>query len=103
MSPQYREHGRRKLTPLPPSPIEHPWVLVRNTQGREVAYLFREHESGYIGVLLLLGFIYSCWTPAEESPRLHFVPIADVLHVFPHEPTDVRSIDEARRKLEGRL
>ena len=49
MSPQYREHGRRKLQPLPPSSVEHPWVLVCNEgPANQVAYLIREQENGYV-------------------------------------------------------
>ena len=69
MSPQYREPGRRKLKPLPPSSVEHPWVLVRNEgPANQVAYLIKEQEHSYGGVLLNLNCIYG-WELAEFTPN----------------------------------
>jgi hypothetical protein len=98
MSPQYREHGRRKQKPLPPSSVERPWALVRNNgPANQVAYLIREQGDGYVGVLL--GWDLHGWE--LEEARLLFVPEADVLHVFSHEPQNLGTIHEARLKLEG--
>ena len=101
MSPQYREHGRRKSKPLPPSSIEHPWTLVRNSRqfSNQVAYLIKKQGNSYVGVLLDLDCTYG-WELAEQC--LLFISETDVLHVFPHEPTNLRDIHEARSKLEGR-
>jgi hypothetical protein len=97
MSPQYREHGRRKLQPLPPSSVEHPWVLVCNEgPANQVAYLIREQENGYVGVFLDFDYIAGWELPAP--PRLLFIPTADVLHVFPCEPMRLQDIHEAWRK-----
>src|SRR6516162_1145641 len=100
MSPHYREYGRRKQKPLPPSSVERPWVLIRNKgPANQVAYLIKEQENGYVGVLLYWD--YSGWELTEDS-RLLFIPKTDVLHVFPHEPTLVSDIHKAWCKLEGR-
>jgi hypothetical protein len=96
MSPQYREHGRRKLQPLPSSSVEYPWVLVCNEgPANQVAYLIREQENGYVGVLL----DWDCggWE-LPAPPRLLSILTADVLHVFPREPVGMGEIHEARRK-----
>jgi hypothetical protein len=103
MSSQYREHGRRKQHPLPPSSFDRPWVLVRN-KGQlvnQVTYLIRERENDYVGVLLCFDFIHG-WELAEEPARFIFVSKADVLHVFVHEPARLQDIHEAWLKLKDR-
>jgi hypothetical protein len=96
MSPQYREHGRRKLQPLPSSSVACPWVLVRNEgPANQIAYLLREQENGYVGILLEWCDLY--WE-LPGPPRLLSIPTADVLHVFPREPVSVSEIHEAWRK-----
>ena len=97
MSLQYREHGRRKLQPLPSSSVACPWVLVRNEgPANQVAYLLREQENGYVGILLEWCDLY--WE-LPGPPRLLSIPTADVLHVFPREPVSVSEIHEAWRAL----
>ena len=97
MSPQYREHGRRKLQPLPSSSVACPWVLVRNEgPANQIAYLLREQENGYVGILLEWCDLY--WE-LPGPPRLLSIPTADVLHVFPREPVSVSEIHEAWRAL----
>jgi len=97
MSLQYREHGRRKLQPLPSSSVACPWVLVRNEgPANQIAYLLREQENGYVGILLEWCDLY--WE-LPGPPRLLSIPTADVLHVFPREPVSVSEIHEAWRAL----
>ena len=98
MSLQYREHGRRKLQPLPSSSVACPWVLIRNEgPANQVAYLIREQENGHVGILLDYDSIYGWELPG--LPRLLSIPTADVLHVFPREPVSVSEIHEAWRAL----
>src|SRR5262249_13600795 len=100
MSPQYSEHGRRKSKPLPPSSIEHPWTLVRNSRqfSNQVAYLTKAQEYGYVGMLLDLDCVYG-WQLAEQ--RLLFIPKTDVLHVFPREPEHLGIINAAWSELQA--
>jgi len=97
MSLQYREHGRRKLQPLPSSSVACPWVLVRNEgPANQVVYLIREQENGYVGILL----DWNCAGWELPGPAyLLSVSTADVLHVFPREPVSVSEIHEAWRAL----
>jgi hypothetical protein len=97
MSPQFREHGRRKLQPLPPSSVERPWVLIEGP-AYQVTYLIRQQENGYIGVLL--DYDFSGWE-MPAPPRLLSIPTADVLHVFPCEPVSLHEIHKARCKSRG--
>jgi len=98
MSARYREHGRRQPQPLPPSSLERPWVLLREKgpPTNQVAYLLREQENGYIGVLLYLNFAYGCWELVDKPARLVRIPKTDVQHVFAHEPVKLQDIHAAR-------
>jgi hypothetical protein len=100
MSPQYREHGRRKLQSLPSSSVACPWVLVCNEgPANQVAYLLREQENGYVGILLDFDYVAGWELPG--LPRLLSIPTADVLHVFPREPVSLQEIHAAWRKSRG--
>jgi len=85
------------LQPLPSSSVACPWVLVRNEgPANQVAYLLREQENGYVGILL--EWLDSYWE-LPGPPRLLSISTADVLHVFPREPVSVSEIHEAWRAL----
>jgi len=93
---QYREYG--KPTFLPPSALEHPWVLIRGASGR-IAYLTHKQNGIGIGIVLLLSKDH--WKPKGKYPQYCLIFDADVLHVFPCEP-DQKSINAARRQLRRR-
>jgi hypothetical protein len=71
MSLQYREHGRRKSKPLPPSSVEHPWVLVRDKgPANQVGYLIREQYNGYLAFMLRRDLLLG-WELAEPPNHRH--------------------------------
>jgi len=83
---------------LPPSALEHPWVLIRGASGR-IAYLTHKQNGIGIGIVLLLSKDH--WKPKGKYPQYCLIFDADVLHVFPCEP-DQKSINAARRQLRRR-
>ena len=95
MNHPYTEYNRPAA--LPPSSIEHPWVLVRGSSGR-IAYLTHKQNDISVGIVLLLS--KDQWKPKGKYPQYCLIFDADVLHVFPCEP-DRKSIQTARRNTKG--